>query len=385
MTVSPVVLPSATTAEERLESVRAAAEALGFLSPLSVEYVRELRRLPVKAGVYVLGFVNGDYYVGQSTQLRGRVMDHDRKHPDIAWVCFSYIRRTTSLKDNLREAEANAISAMHARLHPQGIPTRGVDRVPWTPKRTPLNALITAEEQLAWLEDPAANLGFRPRPSRHSDAPSIAKRFEHLASLTEWPEIRAFLYEYARRVIPKPRATEIRYWMTSCFPAEELAVRLNVGWQTAVDVFIDEDGAAVHFYMPTDLVAAHLGIDQAHLYPALPEVLRIPLDGGGSLHVRQVAIGTVKGGAKQAWLIMTVPEALRFIDSTAPRTLGNIVNRLWSERGVVDWIDVGVGSHRWPAFNVADIGVSVGACVLAVVLWRADSVRGAGTQGGQAT
>lgn len=65
--------------------------------------------------------------------------------------------------------------------------------------------------------------------------------------------------------------------------------------------------------------------------------------------------------------------------------LGNIVNRLWSERGVVDWIDVGVGSHRWPAFNVADIGVSVGACVLAVVLWRADSVRGAGTQGGQAT
>lgn len=58
--------------------------------------------------------------------------------------------------------------------------------------------------------------------------------------------------------------------------------------------------------------------------------------------------------------------------------LGNLVNRLWSERGVVDWIDVGVGAHRWPAFNVADIGVSVGAVLLAFVLWREDASR-AGT------
>lgn len=50
--------------------------------------------------------------------------------------------------------------------------------------------------------------------------------------------------------------------------------------------------------------------------------------------------------------------------------LGNLVNRLWSARGVVDWIDVGMSEHRWPAFNVADIGVSVGAALLALVLWR---------------
>ena len=52
--------------------------------------------------------------------------------------------------------------------------------------------------------------------------------------------------------------------------------------------------------------------------------------------------------------------------------LGNLVNRLWSTSGVVDWIDVGLGAARWPIFNVADIGVSVGAFLLAWVLWGED-------------
>ncbi|MCA2991693.1 serine/threonine-protein kinase [Gemmatimonas sp.] len=269
----------------------------------------------------MLGFANGEYYVGRSTHLRSRIMTHSVKHADLVWVCFSYLRRSASLKQALQEAEANAISAMHARLHPHGISTRGVDRVPWTPKRTPLNALVTAEEQLAWLRESAAKLEDGERPPRHDDAPIVAERFEYLASLPEWPDVQRFLSEYARCIIPKPRATEVRYWMTSCFPHEGLAVRLNVGWQTAVDLFIDHEGAAVHFYVPTGLIAAHLGIDHGHLYPELPEELRVPLDGGGSLRVQQEAIGTVKGGAKQAWLIMTVPEALRFIESTAPRMM----------------------------------------------------------------
>lgn len=54
--------------------------------------------------------------------------------------------------------------------------------------------------------------------------------------------------------------------------------------------------------------------------------------------------------------------------------VANIINRLWSARGVVDFIDVGIGGSRWPAFNVADIGISVGAALLAWTFWR-DSVR----------
>jgi signal peptidase II len=52
--------------------------------------------------------------------------------------------------------------------------------------------------------------------------------------------------------------------------------------------------------------------------------------------------------------------------------LGNLIDRLRSAQGVVDFIDVGVAAHRWPTFNVADMGVSVGALLLAWVLWQED-------------
>jgi signal peptidase II len=63
--------------------------------------------------------------------------------------------------------------------------------------------------------------------------------------------------------------------------------------------------------------------------------------------------------------------------------LGNLLDRLRSDLGVVDFIDVGFGSARWPTFNVADMAVSVGAVLLAWVLWQEDrqlaSAQAAGT------
>ena len=50
--------------------------------------------------------------------------------------------------------------------------------------------------------------------------------------------------------------------------------------------------------------------------------------------------------------------------------IGNLIDRVRSSRGVVDFFDVGFGDLRWPVFNVADIGVTVGALLLAVSLWR---------------
>lgn len=54
----------------------------------------------------------------------------------------------------------------------------------------------------------------------------------------------------------------------------------------------------------------------------------------------------------------------------AAGAVGNVIDRIRSEYGVVDFIDVGVGTHRWPTFNVADMAVSGGALLLALVLWN---------------
>jgi signal peptidase II len=67
---------------------------------------------------------------------------------------------------------------------------------------------------------------------------------------------------------------------------------------------------------------------------------------------RQLALGLVAGGAA-----------------------GNLIDRIRSGRGVVDFLDVGVGSLRWPTFNVADMAVSCGGIALAIALWREDHRR----------
>ncbi|MEJ2217263.1 MAG: signal peptidase II [Gemmatimonadota bacterium] len=37
---------------------------------------------------------------------------------------------------------------------------------------------------------------------------------------------------------------------------------------------------------------------------------------------------------------------------------------------MVDFLDVGIGSMRWPVFNIADLAVTTGAVLLALSLWR---------------
>lgn len=49
--------------------------------------------------------------------------------------------------------------------------------------------------------------------------------------------------------------------------------------------------------------------------------------------------------------------------------LGNAVDRI--VRGaVVDWIDFHWGPHHWPAFNAADIGITLGAALLVADMLR---------------
>ena len=97
-------------------------------------------------------------------------------------------------------------------------------------------------------------------------------------------------------------------------------------------------------------------------------------------------------GDHSRWIFMALTIGALFVlsrlyrttrDDDWPRTLalglvcagavGNLIDRVRSPMGVVDFIDVGVGDMRWPTFNVADMDVSVGAFLLAWVLLVEDS------------
>lgn len=65
------------------------------------------------------------------------------------------------------------------------------------------------------------------------------------------------------------------------------------------------------------------------------------------LKIRRCALAAIMGGA-----------------------LGNLVDRIFYDGLVVDFIDIGLGDHRFYTFNVADMGVTLGGAVLFLSLMR---------------
>ena len=61
--------------------------------------------------------------------------------------------------------------------------------------------------------------------------------------------------------------------------------------------------------------------------------------------------------------------------------IGNLIDRVRSARGVVDFMDVGFGDLRWPVFNVADVAVTTGAILLALSLWQEEHGQHPGEHG----
>ena len=50
-------------------------------------------------------------------------------------------------------------------------------------------------------------------------------------------------------------------------------------------------------------------------------------------------------------------------------SLGNLFDRV-RRHYVVDFLDVHVGTHQWPVFNVADSAICIGVALLAFHFWR---------------
>jgi signal peptidase II len=74
------------------------------------------------------------------------------------------------------------------------------------------------------------------------------------------------------------------------------------------------------------------------------------------------------------WLLWHAPAEARWrrlgLGLILGGAVGNLASRLGSARGVVDFIDIGFGMHRFYVFNVADIGITCGAVLLVLSLVR---------------
>ena len=116
-------------------------------------------------------------------------------------------------------------------------------------------------------------------------------------------------------------------------------------------------GDALQFtltYNPGAAFGLHLGSYSRWVFLIVAAVVlwRMYRDTPAGDRLRVVALGLISGGA-----------------------LANLLNRVWSAQGVVDFIDVGIGQLRWPTFNLADSAITVGAVLLVWALWEEDRPR----------
>jgi signal peptidase II len=129
-------------------------------------------------------------------------------------------------------------------------------------------------------------------------------------------------------------------------------------------------------------VEQHLAVGQPH--PLVGQVVRFTLS-----YNTNAAMGIQLGGASRRLVISVLTiAALMVLGLLYHRTrpserlrliavalilggaAGNLVDRIRSAAGVVDFIDVGVANVRFWTFNVADMGITVGALLLMLALGR---------------
>ena len=80
-----------------------------------------------------------------------------------------------------------------------------------------------------------------------------------------------------------------------------------------------------------------------------------------------IVAGLAIGVFVAVWLSRCVRSGRRWLSAALTLVLGCALGNLWDRivRGaVVDFIDVYYGRYHWPAFNVADAAISVGAAIL---------------------
>lgn len=73
-----------------------------------------------------------------------------------------------------------------------------------------------------------------------------------------------------------------------------------------------------------------------------------------------------------SWIIIKDREDHRIFALLAGGAAGNLIDRL-TLGYVVDFVDVAVAGHHWPAFNVADSALSIGMVFMALSILRKKS------------
>lgn len=215
--------------------------------------IADLFRTGQRCGIYVLGFANGERYVGQAKDVVRRYAQHRARHGDIVSIAFQEIRES-----ELSRVERDCIHALESR----GLPLRNLAHMSVVQGERDLDLIVSSDEQAEWLDrnGPAADSA---RIVEDADLRRrYRSRFEQFMQLPHAEDALFLLGTYINAVIPFPRRTELSFWSLSCMPAQsgvQLYARLNLNMQEVLTLEADDQELWAHFHLAKSPFESYFG------------------------------------------------------------------------------------------------------------------------------
>lgn len=197
-----------------------------------------------RRGIYVLHFANGDFYVGQATNVIRRYAQHCVTYADIEKMSFKPIPR-----DDLDDEERHMIGV----LETEGYPLRNITFASMPKGDSDFDLIMPLEDQERWLHD----LEWIDSAGSRLADPDLQRRyrrkFDQFAGMQHATQVVEVLRLYVRLGIPAIRRGEVSFWACSCLPtfaSSSVSVysRININWQEVLtaSIFKNELWFSVH-------------------------------------------------------------------------------------------------------------------------------------------
>lgn len=219
--------------------------------------VADLHKPRERCGIYVLGFANGERYVGQAVDVVRRFSQHCKTHGDITSMTFKQVKQS-----ELNGVERHCIHTLEA----QGLRLRNISHMSVVQGERDLDLVVTPEEQEQWLTGDVAELQDAVQTVEDQDLRRrYQRRFQEFMALPEAHDALFLLGRYLQAVVPFPRRTELAFWAVSCLPDTgavtegRVLFRVNLNMQEVFTLVSGPDSLVGSFHLAQSPYREHLG------------------------------------------------------------------------------------------------------------------------------
>jgi hypothetical protein len=229
---------------------------IGFSSPLVIQDSASIADvLPSKrfCGIYVLHFVNNEYYVGKAVDIARRYQQHHKTWGDIEKISVKKVDKL-----DLDGEEYRIINLLES----YGYCLRNKELVSVLRGTSDFDTLMPPEEQEMWLKDLSYTFSTKDRVQDDKLRKQYREDYRRFEEMPVAAAVTQVLREYVKLGIPAAPSTQKDFWSCSCLPKGTLPplVRVNIFKQEVFAVGSQANEFHVRIFLArSPLMADHTG------------------------------------------------------------------------------------------------------------------------------